>query len=114
MGTPSQEDLEYIGNESALKYIDSLPKRPKQDLSTIYPKASPLAIDLLTKMLQFNPDRRLKIKDCLEHPYFEDLHNPEEETTCEKPFDWSWDDFKPTKELLQEMVYNEACKFHPN
>lgn len=30
-----------------------------------------------------------------------------------EPFDWSWDNFEPTKEILQEMVYEEAVKFHP-
>ncbi len=28
-------------------------------------------------------------------------------------FDWSWDSFKPTKELLQNMVYEESLFFHP-
>jgi hypothetical protein len=43
------------------------------------------------------------------HP---DLHNPEEEPLCKEPFDWSFDNFEPTKELLQEMVYNEAKLYH--
>lgn len=28
-------------------------------------------------------------------------------------FDWSWDSFKPTKELLQTMVYEESLVYHP-
>ena len=28
-------------------------------------------------------------------------------------FDWSWDSFKPTKELLQNMVYEESLFYHP-
>lgn len=28
-------------------------------------------------------------------------------------FDWSWDNFKPTKELLQTMVYEESLLYHP-
>lgn len=39
------------------------------------------------------------------HPYFDGLHTPEEEPISDKIFDWSWDNFKPTKELLQNMVY---------
>lgn len=28
-------------------------------------------------------------------------------------FDWSWDNFKPTKDLLQNMVYDESLFYHP-
>jgi mitogen-activated protein kinase 1/3 len=40
------------------------------------------------------------------------LHNEEAEPECEEPFDWTWDDFEPTKELLQQMVYEESMEFH--
>lgn len=29
-------------------------------------------------------------------------------------FDWAWDSFKPTKELLQTMVYEESLFYHPD
>jgi mitogen-activated protein kinase 1/3 len=111
LGTPNNKDLSYIGNESALKYIKSLPKRSKQSLSTLYFKANFFGLDLLGKMLIFNPDERYTIEDCLAHPYFDGLHNEEEEPTSEEAFDWSFDNFEPTRELLQSMVYDEACKF---
>ena len=49
----------------------------------------------------------------MSHAYFEGLHNPEEEPLAEIPFDWSFDNFEPTKDILQSMVYDEALKFHP-
>jgi mitogen-activated protein kinase 1/3 len=64
-------------------------------------------------MLTFNPDKRLTVEECLNHPYFEGLHNPDEEPTAEKPFDWSFDNFEPTKEILQKMVWDESLIFHP-
>ena len=30
LGTPTAEDMKYIGNENAMKYIKSLPKRTRQ------------------------------------------------------------------------------------
>ena len=30
-----------------------------------------------------------------------------------KMFDWAWDNFKPTKEALQNMVYEESLYYHP-
>jgi mitogen-activated protein kinase 1/3 len=55
----------------ARKYIRSLPKRNKQSWASLYPKANPVALDLLAKMLVFNPNKRFTTDQCLEHPYFE-------------------------------------------
>ena len=73
-----------------------------------------MGLDLLGKMLTFNPDKRFTVEECLNHPYFEGLHNPDEEPIAEKVFDWSFDNFEPTKEILQKMVYDESLTFHPD
>ena len=78
LGTPSYEDIAYISNEKAIDFIKSLPRRSRQSFSTIFPDTNPLALDLLKKMLTFNPEYMLSVEECLAHPYFEDLHNPEE------------------------------------
>ena len=113
LGTPSSEDMQFIGNDLAKKFVRSLPKRNKQSWATLFPKSNPVALDLLGKMMAFNPEKRYSIKQCLAHPYFEGLHNEAAEPIAEEPFDWSWDNFKPTKEILQNMVYDEALAFHP-
>ena len=63
------------------------------------PDASPQAIDLLQKMLKFSPDKRITIREAINHPYFANfsqLGPPVSETV----FDWSWDYFELNKELL--------------
>ena len=64
-------------------------------------------------MLIFNPNKRFNVEECLAHPYFEGLHNPEEEPVCEELFDWGFDDIKLTKENLQTMIYEESLVFYP-
>lgn len=113
IGTPSPEDMAFIENEQAKKYIKSLPRRNKQAWNVLYPKANPVALDLLSKMLTFSPVKRYTVEQCLAHPYFEGTHNPETEPLCEAPFDWSFDSFKPTKEKIQEMIYELSLHFHP-
>jgi len=58
LGTPSMEDLTWVNNEKALRYVSAMDKKPKIPLSEIYPYASELALDLLEKMLQFDPQKR--------------------------------------------------------
>ena len=43
----------------------------------------PVAIDLLGKLLLFNPKKRLTAEEALEHPYVADFHNVEEEIVCD-------------------------------
>lgn len=112
LGTPSSEDMAYIANESAKKYIKSSPAGPNKSGLLCSQKQNPIASDLLSSMLVFSPDKRYSVQQCLSHPYFEGLHNPEEEPLAEVPFDWSFDDFEPTKDILQNMIYDEALKLH--
>ena len=70
LGTPSYDDISYITNEQALKFIKSLPKRSRQSFEKLFSKANPLALDLLENMLTFNPHDRYTVEDCLSHPYF--------------------------------------------
>ena len=46
-----------------------------------------MGLDLLSKMLVFNPDKRYTVEECLAHAYFEDLHEPDEEPLAEEIFD---------------------------
>ena len=88
--------MKYVVNEKALKYIKSLPKRSKQAWEKVLPGYSTETYDLLSKMLTFNPDERLTVEECLNHPFFKDIHNKSQEPLADKTFDWSWDNFEPT------------------
>ena len=62
LGTPTHEDMTFIGNDLARKYIRKLPKRNKQGWASLYPKGNPVALNLLGKMLIFNPEKRYTVK----------------------------------------------------
>ena len=46
-----------------------MPKRKPKDLNNIFKGANPDAIDLLKKMLTFDPLKRITIDEALDHPY---------------------------------------------
>jgi len=113
LGSPSKEDLSFITNPQAKEFVMKLPKRTKQQFNVLFPKANPVALDLLSKMLVFNPNKRFTVEQCIEHPYFEGLHNADEEPISDNPFDWKFDDMEITKENIQSMIYDESLQFHP-
>ncbi len=46
---------------------------------TICPNATPEALDLLSKMIMFNPDERITAQEAIKHPFLEEYHEHVEE-----------------------------------
>ena len=83
IGTPSKEDVAAIGK--ANEYIKSLGKSTGKPLEKVFPAADPAALDLLKKMLQFNPKRRLTAAEALEHEFFQGVRQEYLERTAPGP-----------------------------
>jgi len=71
LGTPT-EDV-WHGCTSLPDYKPNFPKWKKVELCKVIPTADPLALDLLQKMLVYEPYQRISAKEALTHPYFRDL-----------------------------------------
>jgi len=111
-GTPKMEDLNFIKKKEAKEFFLKLVKRTKLTWSSLFPNANPIALDLLEKMLTFNPKKRYTVDQCISHPYFEGFHDPENEPIPTAKFDWSFDEVELTKENLQSMIYDESLHYH--
>ncbi|GJJ09571.1 negative regulator of the PHO system [Clathrus columnatus] len=73
IGTPDDRTLRKIAQEANLppdSVMKPFPKLPKVPWQNILTKASPQAIDLLDRLLQFDPNERLTAAEALTHPYF--------------------------------------------
>lgn len=112
IGSPSEEDLMSILNQSARNYIKSIPYTPPANFQLMYPNASPLAIDLLGKLLAFNPSKRIMVEEVLANPYLAHLHEPSHEPTTE-PFHFDFEQHDLSKETYRELIYQESLLFHP-
>ncbi|KAG8983543.1 negative regulator of the PHO system [Tulasnella sp. JGI-2019a] len=71
IGTPDDRTLRKLASESPEIQLKQFPRYAKVPLQNILPKASPQAIDLLDRLLQFDPNKRLSAADALRHPYFQ-------------------------------------------
>ncbi|KAG2375139.1 hypothetical protein C9374_010143 [Naegleria lovaniensis] len=67
LGTPSEE--EWPGVKLLPNYIEFEPF-PKTDFSALFTAASRDAIDLISKLLVFDPNKRITAQQALKHPYF--------------------------------------------
>ncbi len=69
IGNPQDDLIDKIQIAKNKEFIQSLPKRKGKDFNTVFKGANADAIDLLKKMLTFDPDNRITIDGALEHPY---------------------------------------------
>ncbi|KAG3082579.1 hypothetical protein PC121_g6058 [Phytophthora cactorum] len=73
IGAPSPEATIRIQSSQAQRFINSLGKKPKVPFRTLFPKATDAAVDLLDRMLEFDPTKRISAQEALAHPYMQDI-----------------------------------------
>lgn len=115
LGTPSEAELaSCIESERAREYIRSLPQHPGYSWQQLFPKVNPLGVDLLSKMLQFDPNKRINALEALQHPYLRQYHDPSDEPQG-NPIPTSFFKFdqykdvlttKDLKKLLWQEIFN--------
>lgn len=79
IGRPPEESIAHIGTPAARRYLYRNPEFANivpKDLKTLVPNASANAVDLLRKLLVFNPAERISVDQALRHPFFADLYHP--------------------------------------
>jgi len=110
-GRPSAEDIEAINSPFAATMLESLPETQPRSLASMFPNAPEDALDILSKLLQFNPNKRITADQSLEHPYLEQFHNPEEEIACEQPIQIPISDNKKLSvAAYRDELYNSVIK----
>lgn len=73
LGTPSSDAMKYAC-DGAKNHVLRAGQRPSnaQSLYRLSPQTTEDAVDLLVKLLQFDPDKRISVEEALRHPYLEE------------------------------------------
>lgn len=114
IGNPQEDLVEQITIPKNKDFIQSLPKRKGKDFNTLFKGANPDAIDLIKKMLAFDPSKRITIDQALEHSYMSQLHFPDDEPTCDlvSAFDFDFELYSLKKEDYKDLIYDEIMLYH--
>jgi mitogen-activated protein kinase 1/3 len=114
LGRPRKADLWFVSNQNAMNFMLQLPDYKSQNFQIKFPKVEDDdALNLLARMLVFNPKGRISLRGALKHKYVEDFR--EYELEQDAGFHVKVDDIEATKlnkACLQKMLYNEIRAFH--
>lgn len=71
-----------------------------------------MAIDLLQKMLVFDPSNRIGVTEALQHPYMASLYDPNSDPPAQVPIDLDIDE-DLGEDMIREMMWKEMLHYHP-
>lgn len=74
-GRPTQKDIESIDSPLAANIISSSNIPKKKSYTQMFPAGSEEALDLIKRLLVFNPNNRATAREALAHPYLKDFHD---------------------------------------
>eukprot|EP01009_Symbiontida_sp_KSa7_P008124 NODE_539_length_885_cov_717.589713_g412_i0.p1 GENE.NODE_539_length_885_cov_717.589713_g412_i0~~NODE_539_length_885_cov_717.589713_g412_i0.p1 ORF type:complete len:247 (-),score=39.56 NODE_539_length_885_cov_717.589713_g412_i0:117-857(-) len=88
-GTPAPEKTAHLPNVS--RYLASQPRKPAVPWEEVFKAHTDTLgqheLGCISKMLQFDPDERGSVTELLEHPFFEEWHDEDDEPEAE-PFEF--------------------------
>ena len=99
LGTPSPELLSKMKRRS--QHMDfHFPYKEGSSIEKLIPHASPQFVDLIAKLLAYNPDDRLSARQALRHPYLRELREAEKRARAMMPYDLSSALHHPSSSLI--------------
>lgn len=111
LGSPTAEDFRQIVNPSARKFMDSLPKKSKGSFDDIFRSYDSDEVDLLRRMLTWNPEARITVDDVLKHRFLAELHDPFDEPVSVAMSSFDFEKPSVTTKELKDLLWKEIQQF---
>ncbi|KAJ3208439.1 Mitogen-activated protein kinase [Entophlyctis luteolus] len=110
IGTPPDSALTPLCTSRVLKHLRSWPQFQKADLSRLFPKASNAALNFFSRLLEFGPADRITAEQALKHPFLSAFHQPDDEPSHPKLFDYSFESAQSIEEIMK-LIAVEVKQF---
>jgi serine/threonine protein kinase len=112
LGSPSDEDLRECRNPKALKFMASLPRAAPASFDEVFPGADRAEVDLVGKMLTWDPTVRISVEEALDHPFLSQMHDPFDEPVAFPIPEFEFEREDVPLEELRALIWQEVVKGH--
>ena len=114
LGTPQDDmDISFVSDEQAEEYIHIFSHKPGVSLEDKYPNSSPEALDLLQKMLIFNPYFRISVEECLNHSFFASVRDLDKENAAPSEISFDFESEGDLSESrLRKLILEDVYYFN--
>ncbi|KAH8292347.1 hypothetical protein KR054_008608 [Drosophila jambulina] len=114
-GTPPPEFINGIAEKDARQYVESYPYPKVLSFQHRFPPhVDPMAVDLMEKMLEMVPDRRITADEAMNHPYLKDFIEPHHRQEDIAPaYDQNFENMDLPTNCWKELILNEIRNFKP-
>ncbi|KAJ1379688.1 Protein kinase domain [Sesbania bispinosa] len=115
LGTPPLDTISQVRNDKARRYLTNMRKKQPVPFAQRFPKADPLSLRLLERLLAFDPKDRPTAEEALADPYFKGLAKIEREPSCQPitKLEFEFERRRVTKEEIRELIFREILEYHP-
>lgn len=105
----STVDLQ-VHSEKARRYLSSMRKKPPIPFTQKFPGIDPLALQLLERMLAFDPSRQPTATEALADSYFKGLAKVEWEPAAQgiSEMEFEFERRRVTEDDVRELIYREV------
>ena len=113
LGLPDEETQKQIRSVKFLQYMkEQEPKIQRKSLAELIPNAPPQAIDLMSKLFTYDPSKRLTAKQVLQHPFLEELYDPDHDDQIVEGqainyYDFEFEQYTINKDIIKELILDE-------
>jgi len=115
LGTPKEADIELLEREDAKRYIRCFAAREGDGFKAKFPHADNDSIEILDKMLRFNPSSRIRVEETLDCALFREIKEPARETTAPSFVGLEFEKEPDLDEgLLRKYFCKEIRVYHPD
>ncbi|KAH9602102.1 hypothetical protein KSS87_019036 [Heliosperma pusillum] len=113
LGTQDESNLGFISKWEERWLLKSRPYTPRIQFKVLFPKSDPKGLDLLSKMLRFDPNKRITAAEALQHPYMRTMpynHHKSQPAPSPCQVDVEADVGVDT---IRKMIWDEMLLYHP-
>jgi serine/threonine protein kinase len=115
LGLPSASLIEKIKDVKLRQFLaESQKKTSRVSFENLLQGIEKDAVDLLKKLLCYDPAERLSAEAALAHPYFKELHDIKNEPEAPRIeyFDFEFEQYTLDKRILRELIFDEILLYH--